>query len=84
MKNFDWCVYTYKHRKMFVYIAKKLIKDKNILTQLLERAKWHDVDKILMYMYLDQRVSQEHHVLVRPHHLECKQEKTYLDLLVMI
>lgn len=81
MKNLDWCIYTYKHRRMFVYIAKKLIKDEALLGSILERAKTHDVDKLLMYMSLDQRISQEHHVLIRPHHLECKAEKCYEDLL---
>ena len=81
MKNLDWCIYTYKHRRMFVYIAKKLIKDEALLGSILERAKTHDVDKLIMYMSLDQRISQEHHVLIRPHHLECKVEKCYEDLL---
>lgn len=81
MKNFDWCVYTYKHRKMFAYIADKLIKNEYDKKQILERAKWHDVDKLLMYVFLDQDVSQKHHVLVRRHHLECQQPKTYIDYL---
>lgn len=81
MKNFDWCVYTYNHRKMFAYIADKLIKDEKDKRIILERARWHDVDKLLMYAFLDQDISQKHHVIVRNHHLECKNEKTYMDYL---
>ncbi|MCQ2522494.1 MAG: hypothetical protein MJ105_08980 [Lachnospiraceae bacterium] len=58
-----------------------MIKDQELLTAILERAKWHDVDKLVMYMALDQRLSQEHHVQMQPHHLECMQEKSEIDLL---
>lgn len=81
MKNYDWCEYTYKHRRMFEYIAKKLIKNEESLANILERARWHDMDKLLMYQFLDQRLSQEHHVLIKPHHLEYKGERSYYDLL---
>ena len=81
MKNFDWCAYTYKHRKMFVYIANKLIKDEEMKAAILERAKYHDVDKLLLYMFLDQDISQKHHVVTHKHHLECNEEKSYIDLL---
>lgn len=81
MKNFDWCVYTYKHRKMFAFIADKLIKDEAAKQEILKRALWHDVDKLLMYSYLDQDESQKYHVKVNSHHLECDVPKTYIDYL---
>lgn len=89
MRNHEWCIYTYRHRKMFAYIAEKLIKNETHKAAILERAKWHDVDKLLMYLLLDQDVSQKHHVEIRKHHLEYKAdpvtniatEKCYIDYL---
>lgn len=80
MKNFDWCVYTYKHRRAFRYILEKLIDEPVLKAQMRERAKVHDMDKMLMYLFLDQYMSQKEHVRTKPHHLESGLGNTYLDL----
>lgn len=81
MKNFDWCAYTYRHRRAFKYIADKLIKDEKIKQEMFKRAKVHDMDKLVMYMFLDQYTSQRQHVLTKSHHLEYSGEHTYMDML---
>lgn len=79
MNNYDWCVYTYKHRIAFEYITNKLIKDPILKEKMLQRAKVHDMDKMLMYLFMDQYKAQEIHVKQKTHHLECTLPKTYDD-----
>ena len=45
MKNYDWCEYTYKHRRMFEYIAKKLIKNDYLIY-----IKWCQNDKVKVFL----------------------------------
>lgn len=80
MNNFDWCVYTYRHRIAFRYVTEKLIKDESLRAAVLNRAKVHDMDKMLMYLFMDQYESQSVHVRNKPHHQECSAQKSYLDL----
>lgn len=80
INNFDWCVYTYRHRRAFVYVVDRLIQDSELKEEMLRRAKVHDMDKMLMYLFLDQHESQNRHVEQQPHHLECQKDKTYYDL----
>ena len=80
MNNFDWCTYTYRHRIAFKYVTEKLIKDKDLKASILKRAEVHDMDKMLMYLFMDQYESQKIHVQNKAHHLECSLPKTYEDL----
>ncbi len=80
MKNYDWCVYTYKHRRAFEYVARKYIKDKSLLEAILRRAKLHDLDKLLMYLFLDWEECIQYHIMHQPHHLDNDMEKSYEDL----
>lgn len=80
MKNFEWCVYTYKHRKAFVYVVNKIVKDPKLKEEMLQRAKVHDMDKMLMYLFLDPIESQKLHVAKQPHHLESGKGTSYYDL----
>ena len=84
MKNFEWCVYTYKHRIAFAYVAKKLIKNPVLLEKIMERQKYHDLDKVLLYLFLDFETCVDYHVHHQPHHLECNVPKTYEDLVETI
>lgn len=81
MNNFEWCVYTYKHRKAFWYLTEKLIADEKLRGRMLLRAKVHDMDKMVMYLYLDQITSQKIHVRTQPHHLESGLGESYEDFL---
>ncbi len=80
MKNFNWCVYTYRHRKAFMYVAEKIIPDEALKKEILYRAEVHDVDKLLLYLFFDQKEVQDWHVLHQPHHLESGLGKSYVDL----
>ena len=79
MKNFDWCVYTYRHRRAFAYVAEKIIPDGELKREILKRAKVHDMDKMLLYPFYDQKKVQDYHVLHQPHHLESGLGKEYAD-----
>lgn len=39
MKNFDYCAYTYRHRKAVEYLVNKLIKDPKIKAEMLEKVQ---------------------------------------------
>lgn len=84
MKNFEWCVYTYKHRRALVYVIHKLIHDDALKQKMLARVKFHDVDKMLLYLFLDQTESMKYHVEHQPHHLESGKCTSYEDYLEMV
>ena len=79
MKNMQWCIYTYRHRKAFEYCVRKLIKEPALRDEMLRRARVHDMDKMIMYLFLDQKEAQEIHVKTKPHHLENQLPRTYED-----
>lgn len=80
MKNLDWCIYTYKHRKAFEYCARKLIHDPALREEILRRAMIHDMDKMVMYLFMDQKKAQEMHTATQPHHFENQLERSYEDI----
>lgn len=80
MKNLKWCIYTYRHRKAFEYCVKKLIHEPELREEMLRRAKIHDMDKMVMYLFMDQQDAQTLHVNTKPHHLENFLPRTYEDL----
>ena len=81
MKNLKWCIYTYKHRKAFEYTVRKLIRDPELLEEMLRRSRVHDLDKMYLYLFLDdQVVSQKIHVRRKAHHLENDSPKSREDL----
>lgn len=80
MRNFDCCEYTYRHRKMFVYVLNRLVKDKKLKEEMLRRAKLHDLDKELMYLFCEKWDTINYHVSTQPHHLESGKSSCYEDL----
>ncbi|MBP3468027.1 MAG: hypothetical protein J6K26_00720 [Lachnospiraceae bacterium] len=84
MKNYEWCVYTYKHRRAFEYVAKRLIKDDVLLEKILERGKMHDLDKQLLYLFLEWDDCVQYHITHRSHHPESGGNKTYEDYVEMV
>lgn len=84
MKNFDYCAYTYRHRKIIVYLIQKLIHDESVKREMLKRAENHDMDKILLYQVMEPKEAQDIHVKNQPHHLKCEKEKTDFDWLETI
>ena len=80
MRNLDWLVYTYRHRRAFEYCVQKRIQDPRLRAELLERARIHDMDKMVMYLFMDQQKAQLMHIQTQPHHLENNLPRTYMDL----
>ena len=79
MKNLNWCIYTYRHRKAFEYCVRKYIHEPALREEMLRRAAVHDMDKMIMYLFMDQKAAQEMHVKIQPHHLENDLPRTYED-----
>lgn len=80
MKNREYIEYTYKHRKIVNFLAKKYFGD-NI--ELLEKLKQHDMDKLFTYLFYGKKdVTNVHRTLI-PHH-QNEIEKTYLDYVEMV
>ena len=48
MKNIEHIKYTYKHRLIVLKLAEKYFEDNK---ELLERVKYHDIDKLFLYFY---------------------------------
>ena len=84
MKNLNWCIYTYRHRRAFEYCVNKLIHDPDLKEEMLKRAKIHDMDKMVMYLFLEQKEAQKIHMMHQPHHLENSLPRTYEDLVETI
>ncbi len=80
MKNLNWCIYTYRHRRAFEYCVNKLIHDPSLREEMLKRARTHDMDKMVMYLFLEQKEAQKIHMMHQPHHLENSLPKTHEDL----
>lgn len=79
MKNLKWCIYTYRHRRAFEYCVRKYIHEPALRGEMLSRAAVHDMDKMIMYLFMDQKAAQEMHVKTKPHHLENDLPRTYED-----
>lgn len=79
MKNVDKLLYTYKHRKILIYLAKKYYNDE----ALIERLKHHDMDKMYLLLFYDNKDIKKFHRAVSTHH-DNELEKTKLDYIEMI
>ena len=79
MRNLEWCIYTYRHRRAFEYCVRKYITKPSLREEMLRRAAVHDMDKMLMYLFMDQKAAQEMHTRTQPHHLENDLPRTYED-----
>ncbi len=80
MKNLEWCRYTYLHRRAFAYCVRKLVNEPALRREMLARARVHDMDKMIMYLFMDQQEAQALHMQTKTHHLENNLPKTYEDL----
>lgn len=80
MKNFEWCAYTYRHRRAFLYVAEKIISEKDLKEEIMKRGRVHDMDKMLLYPFFSQKEVQDWHVFHQPHHLESGLGKDDVDL----
>jgi hypothetical protein len=62
----------------------KLIHDPNLREEMLRRARIHDMDKMVMYLFMEQKEAQKIHMMHQPHHLENSLPRTYEDLVETI
>lgn len=79
MKNFEKLVYTYKHRKLLNYLAKKYFDNE----QLDERLKHHDMDKMYLLLFYDKKYIESYHREMSTHH-DNDLKKTELDYIEMV
>ena len=52
MRNYEHIKYTYKHRKIVMFLAKKYFDDN---LELLEQVRHHNLDKMFMYLFYKKR-----------------------------
>ncbi len=79
MKNLDKLLYTYKHRKILMYLADKYYNDE----ELKERLKNHDMDKMYLLLFYDKKDINKFHRSISTHH-DNDLPKTTLDYIEMI
>lgn len=79
MKNIEYCKYTYRHRKAFSYLVDKLVKDEKIRKEMMKRARFHDLDKMTLYLFFDKKQASSYHRETSFHHLENNLPKTFYD-----
>lgn len=80
MKNKEHIEYTYKHRKVVMLLAKKYFKENR---ELLEQIKYHDLDKLYMYLFYDKKTASKIHREQTKHHTN-DLEKSYFDYIEMV
>lgn len=80
MKNKDYIEYTYKHRKIVIYLANKYYKDNK---ELLDKVKLHDLDKLFMYLFYEKEDASNIHRDLMSHH-QNKITKDKLDYMEMV
>lgn len=80
MKNKDYIEYTYKHRKIVIYLANKYYKDNK---ELLDKVKLHDLDKLFMYLFYEKEDASNIHRDLMSHH-QNKIIKNKLDYMEMV
>ena len=56
MKNLQWCIYTYRHRRAFEYCVRKYIHQPGLREEMLRRAAVHDMDKMIMYLLMSKDI----------------------------
>ncbi len=79
MKNLEQLIYTYKHRKILNYMAKKYFNNK----ELIERLKKHDLDKMYLLLFYNKKDIKNFHTKFSTHH-DNELEKTELDYIEMV
>lgn len=79
MKNIENLIYTYKHRKIVEYLAKKYKCSKELINQLQK----HDMDKMYLLLFYDKKDIEKFHRDIASHH-DNELPKTKLDYIEMI
>ena len=80
MKNKEYIEYTYKHRKIVIYLAKKYFKKNK---DLLKKVELHDLDKLFMYLFYEKESASDIHRDMISHH-QNEIPKSELDYMEMV
>lgn len=82
MNNFEYCQYTYRHRRAFEYVVQKLFHpDSAEYTEMMKRASAHDIDKLIMYQCTSKNEASMIHKQIASHHMHNDIPKSYYDKL---
>lgn len=84
MENFEFCKYTYLHRKAFLYCVNQMDLDDTDKRIMFSRAYFHDIDKLIYYQYMSKNDAVSLHRSTASHHMENNLEKDYYDYLEAI
>ncbi len=84
LRNLDYCIYTYLHRKELVYRINRSSLSAKDKEALLDRAEVHDIDKLVMYPVMTVEEVTAIHTKHARHHMENALEKTRIDRLEAI
>lgn len=73
MRNYEYLIYTYKHRIAFKYVL-DLFDEMGLLSDdesvaLNKRARFHDLDKQTLYLVMDKKLSSRYHKKTARHHM---------------
>ena len=79
MLNKDKLLYTYKHRKIVMFLAKKYFDNEKLNIQL----KSHDMDKMYLLLFYENKDITEYHRNRSSHH-DNELDKTELDYIEMV
>lgn len=70
MRNIGYCQYTYRHRKaLLYYIQKNQYLTEEDKKEMLNRARFHDLDKMTLYLFWEKDPSSNYHRHHNAHHL---------------
>lgn len=83
MKNEKYLQYTFLHRYALIFVINKHIKDPQEKAMLLERAKWHDLDKAFLYTLIAKKDASIYHKCHSKHHFEPRNQNTSKEILDM-
>lgn len=81
MLNGGYLQYTYMHRKAFVFVVNKIVKDEAQKKELLRRAEFHDMDKMLLYTLIEKEASSAYHRKTAAHHMGNSDYKDVFDIM---
>ena len=66
MKNREYIEYTYKHRKIVIYLANKYVKENK--EETMNQIEFHDLDKLYMYLFYNKKDVSNVHRQLSSHH----------------
>lgn len=82
MKNIYYLRYTYMHRRAIEFVISQITTLSELEKEaLMQRTKWHDLDKSFLYTLIDKEYASDIHKKLSSHHMENEKEKTELDKL---